>query len=84
MRIFKKKISCPYCDQALDEIPKRKKKCPHCGEPIYVKKRFKEDKKSLITADEAKEIDRQWSEYHHHQEIVNNLFFYDLTKRRVL
>lgn len=29
---------CPYCNQALDPKPKRKKNCPHCNGTIYVSK----------------------------------------------
>ena len=29
---------CPYCNQALEPKPKRKKKCPHCNGTIYVSK----------------------------------------------
>ena len=30
--------NCPYCNIALDPIPKRKKDCLTCGKPIYVRK----------------------------------------------
>lgn len=28
---------CPYCNDALAPIPKRKKKCPYCGNLIFVR-----------------------------------------------
>lgn len=57
-----RKVKCPYCNQALDEAPKRKKKCPHCGEPIHVKRRVKDNKKVFVTAKEAKKIDLDWND----------------------
>lgn len=32
-----KKIICPYCEQVLDEIPKRSRDCQFCGKTFYVR-----------------------------------------------
>lgn len=36
--LFKKKICCPYCNEALEQAPKRKRKCPDCNQYIFVRK----------------------------------------------
>ncbi len=28
---------CPYCNEKLEKVPKRKSKCPHCSKYIYVR-----------------------------------------------
>jgi len=48
--MFQKNI-CPYCNNKLDKIPKRKKKCPHCGNYIYIRNR------KMVTENEAEKID---------------------------
>lgn len=37
MGLFKKKITCPYCNEVLETKPTRKTKCPFCNNHIYVK-----------------------------------------------
>ena len=48
---FKKNILCPYCNQQLGRVPKRKIKCPHCAKPIYVRKG------KLLTEESAEILD---------------------------
>jgi predicted RNA-binding Zn-ribbon protein involved in translation (DUF1610 family) len=54
------KSICPYCNQVLVKRPKRKKKCPHCGNYIFVRTRPADNKKVLVTEEQASIIDIQW------------------------
>ncbi|MFC1463878.1 MAG: hypothetical protein ACFLMY_03415 [Candidatus Brachytrichaceae bacterium NZ_4S206] len=51
---------CPYCSRALDKMPSRKKKCPHCGNYIYVRTRPSDNRRVLVTEEDAVKIDEQW------------------------
>lgn len=55
---------CPYCSQTLDKMPGRKKKCPHCGNYIYVRTRPSDNKRVLVTEQDAAKIDEQWMMEH--------------------
>jgi len=50
---------CPYCGNALERKPTRKRKCPECGQTIYVKKRPSDGILVLVTARQARQIDEQ-------------------------
>jgi hypothetical protein len=52
---------CPYCSDALDKMPKRKKKCPNCGQFIYVRTCPDERVKILIREDQIELIEEQWA-----------------------
>lgn len=56
MRLFKQKVTCPYCGNELEKKPTRKKKCPHCSEFIFVRSG------ELYTEIQVKEFDfkRRW------------------------
>jgi hypothetical protein len=66
-----KKVACPYCKKKLYEAPKKNRICPHCGELIYVKAGVHDREKALVTADEAKEIDMEWDEFHKQQKLFS-------------
>jgi uncharacterized Zn finger protein (UPF0148 family) len=52
---------CPYCNQALEKKPGRKKTCPHCGQFIYVRTRPSDEQQVLVTEPQAEQIEEQWS-----------------------
>jgi hypothetical protein len=54
------KVTCPYCNVALDKMPGRKKKCPSCSNVIYVRTSPKTNKKILIKENEKEKIDQEW------------------------
>ncbi len=51
---------CPYCKKKLEKIPQRKKKCEFCGNFMYSRTRPLDNKKVLLTEDQAKEIEIEW------------------------
>ncbi|MBI5884045.1 MAG: hypothetical protein HZB91_13195 [Elusimicrobia bacterium] len=59
--IVKTNPICPYCSQALDKMPGRKKKCPHCGNNMYVRTRPVDRQRVLVTERGAQDIDAQWA-----------------------
>lgn len=52
---------CPYCNFKLEKMPAKKKKCPNCGEFILVRTRPSNQKKILVTAEQAEQVEEQWS-----------------------
>jgi hypothetical protein len=48
---------CPYCNALLNKIPIRKTKCPHCKNSIFVRKSNDSKIKTLVTEEQAQEID---------------------------
>ncbi|MFV8354171.1 hypothetical protein [Flavobacterium sp. XS2P14] len=52
------KAVCPYCNSKLKKFPVRKTKCIFCKKTIFVRKLNDSVFKSLITEDEAEEIDK--------------------------
>lgn len=63
---------CPYCNETLDKVPKKKKKCPHCGNYIYVRSSQILYPSKHLTHDEAIATD----EFYYLKEygITNELF----------
>lgn len=51
---------CPYCKTALPRMPARKTKCQSCGNFIFVRTRPQDEKKVLLTAAEAEQLEQQW------------------------
>lgn len=51
------KALCPYCKVTLEKFPIRKTKCPHCKNSIFVKRLNDSKNKTLITEEQAQEID---------------------------
>ena len=52
---------CPYCFQKLEKIPLKKTACPHCSRFILVRTRPKDRKRVLVTEEQAKQIEEEWS-----------------------
>jgi len=76
MSIFQTESSCPYCNNRLEEKPKRKQKCPICGDVIFVRSG------KLVTEEEAFITD--WLEKLEYYGVTRNSFNltrYRLTKR---
>jgi hypothetical protein len=48
---------CPYCKTGLKKFPLRKTKCPHCENFIFIRKLADSKSKTLITEEQAQEID---------------------------
>jgi len=71
---------CPYCQQELPKKPQRKSKCKFCKQFIYVKSTPTNREKRLMTEDQAKAADAEWSNYHQGRENVNILQAIGLTE----
>jgi DNA-directed RNA polymerase subunit RPC12/RpoP len=56
-----KKAECPYCHSTLKKVPARKTKCPRCGKLIFVKTRPKDRARVVVTEEQAKKIEDEWS-----------------------
>lgn len=52
---------CPYCNKILKKRPSIKTQCPHCKQPIFVKDRPSDLKKTLLTATQKEAIEEQWA-----------------------
>jgi len=72
---------CPYCKQALEQRPQRKKKCPFCKNFIYARTLPSTRAKVLATEAEAKKIDAEWAGVHFQNEWLDSLEQYGVTKR---
>lgn len=51
------KVICPYCENVLEQFPKRKKKCSHCKKEIFVRTSPSTRCKILVTEEGSKKID---------------------------
>ena len=51
---------CPYCKKNLSKYPKKKTLCPHCSQPIYSRTRPIDNKKVLLTEEEASALAIEW------------------------
>ena len=57
---------CPYCNTALDPLPKAKKKCPSCRQPIFV--RLGPDGYTyLLEEADLPVLEEAWGEFHEAQ-----------------
>lgn len=75
---------CPYCNTKLEKMPSRKKKCPSCGDFIFVRTRPSDKKKILVTAEQAEQVDEQWSIVNGtHEEYLARKAEYEKTKNKL-
>ena len=75
---------CPYCQNALEKKPGRKKKCPKCGEFIYVRTRPSDEQKVLVTESQAEMIEEQWAIVNGtHREFLANKKRYENERQRL-
>ena len=51
------KVICPYCENILEQFPKRKKKCSYCKQDIFVRTSPSTRGKVLVTEEGSKKID---------------------------
>ncbi|MFH1140121.1 MAG: hypothetical protein V1724_00280 [Chloroflexota bacterium] len=51
---------CPHCDFEIIPPPQRARNCPSCKRPIRVKRRFDEQRKRLVTPEQAEQIEAEW------------------------
>lgn len=63
---FSKKIGntnaiCPYCNEKLEKMPKRKTKCPKCENYIYKRTRPFDEVDIIIREDQLDIIEEEWS-----------------------
>lgn len=56
-----RKAECPYCHGSLEKVPGAKTKCPHCHEAFFVRTRPKDGARVVVTADEARQFDKDWA-----------------------
>lgn len=49
--------TCPYCNNTLPKIPKRKLKCPHCGKDIYIRSKQNLFDSQFLTEEAARTVD---------------------------
>lgn len=54
---------CPYCSVLLPKVPARKTKCKSCGNYYFVKTRFADRRKVIVTQEERKQIEAEWQEH---------------------
>lgn len=54
---LQKELKCPYCNNILNSIPKRKTKCKTCGNYFYIRTRLDDKAKVIVTEKECSEID---------------------------
>jgi hypothetical protein len=55
--IIEPEAICPYCKIVLNKFPLRKTKCPHCENFIFIRKLADSKNKTLITEEQAQEIE---------------------------
>ena len=53
-----RKAECPYCLKTLLKAPDSKIKCPHCGNFIFVRTRFQDNVRVVMTEVEANKHDK--------------------------
>ena len=75
-----REILCPYCNNSLEQEPKKKKQCPHCKNFIYVRTSPSTRKKILVTEEGTKEIEKEWNKYHNKNNCLRNLESYRVTE----
>lgn len=75
---------CPYCNVTLNKVPIRKIKCSQCNNNIYVRTRFSDRKKVLVTKNESIEIDQLWSEYHERNRRIVSLQPFGITEQQFM
>jgi hypothetical protein len=56
-----REAQCPYCHGSLKKVPGAKTKCPHCHEAIFVRTRPKDGARVVVTADGARQFDKEWA-----------------------
>lgn len=56
--IDERKAECPYCFKILSKAPDSKTKCPYCGNFIFVRTRFQDNVRVVMTEKEAKKHDK--------------------------
>lgn len=52
---------CPYCEERLEKMPKRKTKCPKCGNYIYKRTRPYDEVDIIIREDQLDIIEEEWA-----------------------
>jgi len=53
---------CPYCNIKLEKMPARKTKCKNCDNYYYARTRPSDRKKVVLTEEQAKLVEEQWTE----------------------
>ena len=53
-------LHCPYCGASFDQTPKGKKRCATCRNVVYVKQRWGDTRRRLVTKDEALKIEAEF------------------------
>ncbi len=56
---------CPYCGAALKKRPARRTACKQCLHDIFVRTRPLDKERVLLTEQEAKVVELEWSRYRH-------------------
>jgi hypothetical protein len=69
---------CPYCHAFLLKRPERKSKCKSCGKSIFVKSLPTTRERVLVTEDQARAIDAEWTAHYQSRAIEHWLNRYDL------
>jgi len=72
---------CPYCDTRLDPTPKKKRNCPSCGKVILVRTRPSDRQRVLVTEEEAKKIEEEWSKDQRIERYKRKLESYGIDER---
>lgn len=71
---------CPYCKTVLNKFPLRKTKCPHCKKYIFIRKLLDSKNKTLLTEEQAQEIDIEREKEYLKYKGFHHLESYGITK----
>ncbi|HZW39393.1 MAG TPA: hypothetical protein VFF33_08855 [Ignavibacteriaceae bacterium] len=64
-------LKCPYCKKNLEKFPIRKTECKNCGKYYYIRTRPLDHLKVIVTEEQMKFIENQWSQKYRIDEIYN-------------
>lgn len=54
-------VICPYCEEILEKMPKRKTKCPKCENYIYKRTRPHDEVDIIIREDQLDIVEEEWA-----------------------
>ncbi|MFQ6127076.1 MAG: hypothetical protein ACE5R6_21070 [Candidatus Heimdallarchaeota archaeon] len=72
---------CPYCHNALVQLPKQKNKCPFCEQFINVRTLPTTRERILVTEADAIKIDQEWKQIQFRKRWMGKLAAYGITEQ---
>lgn len=79
--MFKSKPKCPYCNNALVDPPKTKKKCSECGNTVFFKVDPYTKKEYFLTEDDSIQINLLKERFRIEERFFENFNEYGLTDK---